>query len=174
MVKNSKKTMQQDEIKVLDALKQNANEKIDEIAKSLGFSRQKVWRITKNLEKKKIIWGHAAIADEEAYGFKNFILLISRSMEPLQESHRKELVFEKVDKYLPGMVKVDDVYYTHGRYDVVIIFYAQDINIAKKFAQEVFNKNQKLFRDYTILQTLFPIRIKTIKNPQIKKMVEFM
>ena len=173
MAKSSKATLLQDEMKVLDALKQNSKENIDEIAKSCGFSRQKVWRIIKNLEKKKIIWGHTAIADEEEYGFKHFILLITRSTEPLQESHKKELVFEKVDKYHPGMVKVDDIYYTHGTYDIVITFYAPDITNAKKFAQEVFDKNNKLFRDYTILQTLFPIRMKRIKNPQIKKLVEY-
>jgi DNA-binding Lrp family transcriptional regulator len=173
MVKSSKKTLLQDEIKVLDVLKQNSEENIDEIAKSCGFSRQKVWRIIKNLEKKKIIWGYTAVSDEEAYGFKHFILLITRSNEPLRESHKKELVFEKVDKYLSGMVKVDDIYYTNGKFDLVITFFSQDIINAKKFAQEIFDKNKNLFRDYTILQTLFPIRMKSIKNPQIKKLVEY-
>ena len=57
MAKTSKTQVEQNEIKVLDALEQHSKESIDEIAKSCGFSRQKVSRIIKNLERNKVIWG---------------------------------------------------------------------------------------------------------------------
>ena len=174
MVKTSKDQIQLDEIKVLDALKQNSKENIDEIAQNCEFSRQKVWRIIKNLEKNKIIWGHTAIADEEAYGFKHYVLLVIRSLEPIAESHKKEIVFDKLDNYLPGLVKIEDIYYTHGTYDLVITFYASQILHAKNFIKALFNKNNKLFKDYLFLETIFPIRKKNLKNPQIKKLVEYL
>jgi len=173
MTKRSKQQLNEDENKVLAELQINCRESIDTIAKHCGFSRQKVWRIIKKLEEEQKIWGCAAITDEETNGLKHFILLIQRSNEPLQESHKKELIFEKVDKYYPGKVKVDDVYYTHGLHDLVITFFTPDITNARKFAQEIFEKNRNMFKEYTILQTLFPIRMKGFKNPQMKKIVEF-
>jgi len=173
MTKSSIKQLNEDENKILAELQANCRENIDTIAKHCGFSRQKVWRLIKKLEEEKKIWGYAAITDEETNDLKHYILLIQRSSAPLQESHKKELIFEKVDKYLPGMVKVDDVYYTHGVHDLMITFFAHDITNAKKFAQEVFEKNRNMLKDYTILQTLFPIRMKGFKNPQMKKIVEF-
>jgi DNA-binding Lrp family transcriptional regulator len=79
MAKSSKETMKMDESKVLNVLEQHAKENIDELAKSCGFSRQKIWRIIKYLEAEKIIWGYTAIFDAEIQGYKKFILSIKRS-----------------------------------------------------------------------------------------------
>jgi len=57
MAKSSKEMIFHDEIKVMDALERHSKGSIDEVAKSCGFSRQKVWRIIKDLEKRKVIWG---------------------------------------------------------------------------------------------------------------------
>ena len=53
MPKNSKKQIDKDEKKVIAELQNNARESIDKIAQECGFSRQKVWRIMKRLEKNK-------------------------------------------------------------------------------------------------------------------------
>ena len=55
MEKTSKKQIEEDERKIITDLQKNAKESIDVIAKKCGFSRQKVWRIIKRLEKNKII-----------------------------------------------------------------------------------------------------------------------
>ena len=78
MAKNSIKQIEEDEKKVINELLKNANKSINEIAKICGFSRQKVWRIIKNLEKNHTIWGYTAIVDEEKQNLKNYILLIKR------------------------------------------------------------------------------------------------
>ncbi len=174
MAKIDDEQIDQDEEKVLSILEQNAKENISNIAKKCGFSRQKVWRIINDLEKDNRIWGYTAITDETAFGFQHFILLLKRSNEPVQESHRKEIAFEKVDKYLQGLVKVDDIYYTNGMYDLVITFYARNLMDAKKFAQSVFTNNLKMFKDHILLGTLFPIRKKSLKNPKIKNLVNFL
>ena len=56
MPKSSKKQIDADEKKVKRELKKNSKESIDKIAKKCEFSRQKVWRIIKRLEKNKTIW----------------------------------------------------------------------------------------------------------------------
>ena len=58
MAKTSKKQIEEDERKIISELQKNAKESIDIIAKKCGFSRQKVWRIIKRLEKNKTIWGY--------------------------------------------------------------------------------------------------------------------
>ena len=62
MVKTSKKQIELDEKKVIERLQMNCMENLDLFAKNCGFSRQKVWRIIKNLEKENVVWGYTAIA----------------------------------------------------------------------------------------------------------------
>jgi len=52
MSKSSREQIDQDERKILSELVKNANENIDTIAKHCGFSRQKTWRMIKQLESK--------------------------------------------------------------------------------------------------------------------------
>jgi len=174
MAKSSRRLIEQDEQKVIEILEQDAKEAIDTIAKKSGFSRQKVWRIIKKLEEEKTIWGYTTIIDDTIFGFHHYILMLKRSNEPVQDSHRHEVIFEKVDKYLPGSVKVDDIFYTNGMYDLVITFYAHNLMDAKKFSQAIFTHNLKLFKDHILLDTIFPIRKKTLKNPKIKNLVDYL
>ncbi len=89
-MKNNEKILTEDEKKVIETLEKNAKENIETIAKKCGFSRQKVWRIIKNLEKQKVIWGYSTISDEEIQGMKHFILIIKRSTIPIELAIKKE------------------------------------------------------------------------------------
>lgn len=161
-------------MKVLDVLKQHANENIRELSKRCGFSPQKVGRVIKNLEKEKRIWGYTAVEDGEANELKHFILLVKRSKVPFDAFFKKEIVFERLDDYNTGSVKIEDIYLAHGSFDGVITFYAPDIISAKKLVQELFRRIGKYFDDYRLLETLVPIRKQGLKNPQIEKLVEYL
>jgi DNA-binding Lrp family transcriptional regulator len=174
LVKNSKETMLEDEIKVLSVLEQHAKESVDEIAKRCGFSRQKVWRIIKNLEENKIIWGYSAIADGTLRDLKHFVLLVKRSIAPFDGSFKKEVVFEKIDDNLPESVKIENIYLTHGNYDMVFTFYAPNLIAAKNFINAGFSRYSKYIREYLLLETLIPIRKKGLKNPHIKELIEYL
>ena len=65
MSKNSVEIKKRDELKVLDALEQHANDSISELGQRCSFSSQKIAKIIKNLEKKKLIWGYTTVADAE-------------------------------------------------------------------------------------------------------------
>jgi len=173
MAKNSKETMMKDEIKVLNVIEQHAKESVDEIAKRCGVSRQKIWRIIKRLEENKMIWGYSAIADAEGKNLKYFILLLKRSTLPLDDAMRKEVTLAKLDNRFPNGIKIDDILITHGMHDAVVTFYAPDIVTAKKVVDGLFGGLGKYFESYEILETLFPIRKNGFKNPQIKKLVEY-
>jgi len=173
MAKYSKEIIQQDDAIVLNILEQHAKESIDEIVKKCGFSRQKVWRIIKHLEEKKIIWGYAAIADQEVKDLKHFILLVKRTTTPIDNSMQKEVTYKKLDNYLPNVVKIENIYLTHGRYDGIITFYAPDLRYAKKVLNDLSRRIGIYFQEYLLLETLFPIRKQGFKNPQIKDLVEY-
>jgi DNA-binding Lrp family transcriptional regulator len=171
--KISLETMKKNEKKVLDVLEQHAKETVDEIAKRCGFSRQKVWKIIKRLEENKIIWGYSAIADEESRDLKHFVLLVKRNTIPFDASFKKELIFNKLDGYLPDLVKIENIYLTHGGFDGVVTFYASNLINAKKLIQEISKKIGKYFEVYLLLETLFPMRKQGIKNPQMKTLTEY-
>ena len=136
MSKRSAKSIKSDEMKILHFLEQHAKENIDQLAKRCGFSRQKMWRIIKNLEEKKSIWGYSAITDDNAKHLKQFILLIKRNTVPFDASFKKELVFDKLDSYHP-VVKVMDISLTHGEYNGIITFCAPSILDVKKLINEI-------------------------------------
>jgi DNA-binding Lrp family transcriptional regulator len=174
LTKSSKETMLKDEIKVLDVLEQHAKESVDEIAKRCGVSRQKISRIIKRLEENKIIWGYSAVADGTLREFKHYVLLVKRNTVPFDASFKKEVLFEKLDEYHPGVVKIEDIFLTHGSFDGVVTFYAPNLIEAKNLIQEIFKRIGKYFREYILLETLFPIRKKGLKNPQIKELIEYL
>jgi DNA-binding Lrp family transcriptional regulator len=173
MAKTSKEQIQLDQIKVLDALDRLSKENSDEIAKSCGFSRQKVSRIIKDLEKNKVIWGYTAITDDTARNLKHFILLIKRNAIPFDETFKKELIFDKLDNYSSN-VKVENLYLIHGRYDGVATFYTKDLLSAKRLVDEMFIRIGKYFNDYLLFETLVPIRKQGIKNPKLKQLANYL
>jgi len=86
---------------------------------------------------------------------------------------KREITFEKLDKYLPDNVKIDDIFLTHGAHNTVMTFYASDLITAKKVVENLFRRTGKYPEDPLLLEILFPIRKNGFKNPQIKKLVEY-
>lgn len=85
MVKVSVQQIDEDEKKVIAELTKNSNQSIDQLAKRCRFSRQKIWRIIKKLEKNQTIWGYHAVVDYEKLHLKPYLLLIKKSHHPVRE-----------------------------------------------------------------------------------------
>ena len=174
MARSRKETIIKDEIKVLNIMEQHARESVGEIAKRCGLSYQKVSRIIKRLEENKIIWGCSAIADGTSRELKHFVLLVKRNTVPFDAAFRKEVTLENLDDYRPGLVKIENIFFTHGMFNAVITFNAPNLIGAKNFVQELFKRIGKYLGEYLLLETLFPIRKQGLKNPQINKLVEYL
>ncbi len=172
-MKSNNETITKDELEVLNVLEQHANESVYEISNRCGFSHQRVRRIIKRLEEKNIIWGYSTITDKPGQDMQHFTLLTTRSNDLLDASFSKEIVIEKLDNYLPGLVQIENIYMTHGRYGGVVTFYATDLLTAKKLIQEITKRIGKYFKEYLLLETLFPIRKQGFKNPRIKELVDY-
>jgi DNA-binding Lrp family transcriptional regulator len=167
-------TLTEDEAKIMILLENDAKTSIDQIVKKCGFSRQKVWRIIKKLEDEKIIWGYTAVSDASEQNLKHFMVLIKRNNVPFNQDVKKEIIFRKIDDFPSGLVKVENIYFTHGVSDWVLTFYAPDIIAAKRFVERTFERMNKYIQEYTIMETLITVRKNSMKNPHIEELVHFL
>jgi DNA-binding Lrp family transcriptional regulator len=175
MAKSSKTQMQEDEMKVLVELTKNANDKIQRIAKHCGFSKQKTWRIIKQLEVNGLIWGYTAVFNEEKIGRTHFILMIKRTGKYLQEKTADIIISRELEDRVAELdIIIESSMYVHGEYDWIITFTAKDILQAKKLSESLVSLHPGIIEKITILQTLMFIKKQYILNPDRKKLKEFL
>ncbi|HUT00630.1 MAG TPA: Lrp/AsnC family transcriptional regulator [Candidatus Thermoplasmatota archaeon] len=175
MSKSSREQMVLDEKKVLSELVKHSNKNIETIAKQCNFSRQKVWRIVKNLEEKHIIWGYTAVFDEKKIDLLHYMLMVKRSTKKLEEKTIDIILSRVIEDIVAGLgITIESSSYTHGDYDWVITFTAQDIKQAKKFSNSLISLHPGVIEKITIIQTLMFIKKQNILNPEKLKLREFL
>lgn len=173
MPKVSARQIELDEKRVIRELQKDSNQSIDSIAKRCGFSRQKVWRMIKKLEKSKIIWGYHAVVDNEKLLLKKYIMLIKKtnvSMAKLVDV----IISRQIEQSAEDLgVMIDSSTYLHGAYDWQLTFTAGDIKQAKRFCETFIRLYQTYVADLILLEEIFPVNECNIQNPNIKKLKEF-
>lgn len=175
MAKSSREKIQEDERKILATLTKNSKENVDRIAKQCGFSRQKTWRLIKQLEIKNLIWGYTAIFDETKVGLNHFMLILKRTIKPIGENTINVIITRELEKISKDLdITIESSLYVHGEYDWVITFTAKDIKQAKKFSNLLVTLHPGVIADVQILQTLMFIRRHYILNPERKKLKDFL
>ena len=174
MPKNSIMQIEKDEKRILEELETNANKSVNEIAKTCGFSRQKVWRIIKNLEKNNTIWGYIPVLDEVKLNKKSFILLMKKTSKPVTQELMDQIINRDLSKKVKKTgIEIISSIYTNGIYDWVLYFNAADLKDAKGFV-EVFNKlYQGYVSDIHLLENMFPVVGSRIANPEIERLNDF-
>jgi DNA-binding Lrp family transcriptional regulator len=164
MVKSNREQKVEDEQKVLTELQKNCKENIDMIAKNCGFSRQKVWKIIKQLENSHKIWGYSAIVDEKQE-LQKFILFQKRTNTSLNSDDIKTLAMTRMDNMKKDIgITIQSTYFIHGEYDWVTIFTAKDIRQAKKFVDTIMERFPGT-QTISLSQILFTLREQYIQNP---------
>jgi len=172
--KNSQEQINIDERKVINELKTSANKSINSIAKNCGFSRQKVWRIIKKLEKDNTIWGYGTVIDEEKQGLNYFILMLKRSTKPVKMEIVENITSREVDKHIQEMgCEMVTSLYVHGNYDWIIIFTAPNISQANRVSELFKVRYHEVLEEAHLLETIFPAKIHGIVNPEIGKLKTF-
>lgn len=173
MPKRSQIQIAEDEKRILTELQKNANASIDAIAQRCGFSRQKVWRSIKRLEQDHVIWGYTAIIDEDKENRKSYVVIIKKTTTPLDEKTTRLII----SPYLHDLaskegITIENSLYTHGEYDWIIIFNADDLRQAKKFSEVMNVTYQGYIAKMDLMETLFWTRKQRIFNPEAKKLKE--
>jgi DNA-binding Lrp family transcriptional regulator len=171
MVKVSKDQMNRDEKRILADLQKNAYENLDAMAKRIGFSRQKIWRIMKKLEKNHMIWGYTTVTDNEKNELHHFTLLIKRSSRQLYEKSVDNITSRKLEEQVAEFgLTIESSYYVHGEYDWVITFTAPDLLQAKKMSDAVSALHPGVIEKTALLETLFFVKNHYILNPEPAKL----
>jgi DNA-binding Lrp family transcriptional regulator len=174
MAKNSVKQIEQDEKRIQEELAKNANKSINDIAKTCGFSRQKVWRIIKNLEKNNTIWGYVAVVDEEKLDKKSYIILMKRTNKPFSQELIDKIVKRDLSKTGKKIgIDIMNSMYTHGAYDWIIHFNATDIKEAKGFAEEINRLYEGFLSEVLLIEKMFTAVSSGVTNPDIKDLNDF-
>jgi len=174
MPKNSKEQIANDEKKILRELQKNSKENIDNIAKRCSFSRQKVWRVIKRLEKDKTIWGYRAVVDDEKMGLKRYLILIKRTHKPISQMQLNVITSRKVKQASSKLgINIECSYYLHGSYDWFIMVTAKDLRFVKKVI-EVFTILLKGFiSEVKVEEVIFPVETNNFTNPNLDQIKEF-
>ena len=171
MPKASKEQITDDEKKILWELQKNSKENVEKIAERCGFSRQKVWRAIKRLEKNKTIWGYHAVVDDNKIGLQQYFVLIKRTNKAFSKEHIDSVIKGVLQTEIAKMeIIVENTSYVHGDFDGIHIIRASNVVQVKKYC-EILNK---LFKSYIshmiILEELFPIEKNGIVNPNIEEL----
>lgn len=175
MVKVSGDQIALDEKKVLSELIKNSKENIDSIAKRCGFSRQKVHKIIKNMEKKQMIWGYTAVFDENKAGEQHYMLILKRTPHPLEEGASDRIVARRAEDLLIKLGgTIESSAYVHGEYDWVVTFTASDIRQAKKYSDMLIALHPGEIQKIMLLQTLLFIKKQYILNPGKEKLKDIL
>jgi DNA-binding Lrp family transcriptional regulator len=175
MAKNSMKQIERDEKKVIEELSRNANKSINEIAKSCGFSRQKVWRIIKNLENNNTIWGYVAVTNDEKLNKKNYMVLIKRANTPLKKELLEKIVNREIEINTTEDTEVDIISsnYMNGAYDWVICINAPDIRHVKRFCENLNRTFEGWIAEIQLIEKIFSVKKCGIQNPEIENLNDF-
>ena len=173
MRKSSKEQIDSDDKKILAELQTNSKESIETIAKKCGFSRQKVWRTIKRLEKNKTIWGYCAVVDDWKIDLQKYYVLIKRTTESFSKEHIDSIIKRNIVPEIKNMdIFIESSSYVHGDFDGIHIIRASNIIKVKKYC-EILLKLSKGFISHTvILEELFPMEKQGIVNPNIENLKE--
>ncbi len=175
MAKSSREQIEQDVNKILIELQKNSNYSINEIAKKLGFSRQKVWRIIKDLEEDKTVWGYTAIVDDNKIGRKRYFILLNRANIPFSEEKMNIIINREFRPLLEeNDVRLDCSFFVNGIYDGILCVTAKNITQVKMFIEKMNNTLGGMYMsDINILEVLFTIERDGFDNPNIEELKEY-
>ena len=174
MPKSSREQIDADEKKVLQELQKNSKESIDNIAKKCGFSRQKVWRTIKRLEKDKTIWGYSTIVDHEKLDLKHYLILVKKAIKPVEEKVNTIITRELERKAAEIGVTIHASHYLHGRYDWQICFTAENLAKAKQFCEKIKALYFPIIKELELLEIIFAVKEGCIENPDVEKLKSFL
>ena len=170
----SKKEISSNDRKILDALMRNARQPSIELSKKTRVSRQTVQKTIRKLETEHVIWGYQVIVDEQKKGFSHFLVLIKRSIKPIDEKLVDKDIGEKIEKKALNIgVKIETSLYCHGSYDWIISIMATDITHAKKFTEQIKTIYGEYIAEVQLLDILFFVKKQGILNPDVDKLKEF-
>ena len=168
MPKNSKQGIIDDEKEVLCHLRKNATLSALSLGKKLGATRQKIWRIRKDLEENNKIWGYTTIVDYKKLNVKEFVILIKRSNKIIDEKTIETIFLNDLNGLcFDEEIEIETFMCIYGKYDWMIHIIAKDVISAKSFISKLRLQSGDLFEDIILLETMDVLKKNWITKPNI-------
>lgn len=115
------------------------------------------------------------ICDDDNIQDKHYVMLMKRSTVPVEKKIRDEIFNTRLDDLLPDhVVEIETIEYVHGMFDGIFSFRTDGIVNAKKFCERFQERFQPYVVDVELLETIFPIRKQGLRNPNLKKQLEYL
>ena len=132
----SRNQIKADEERVGLELLRNPNQDAASIARECGLSKQKVWRVLKQFEERGVIFSHPACLNMKKLGKRSFLVLIERSIKPIDDNFIQHMIDPTLIKALVEQdikAVVEDCYLLNGVYDWAFIVTVEEHRDLLKF-----------------------------------------
>lgn len=172
MAKNSVEKILQDKNKLIKELTENARQSTNELSDKLGFSRQKIWRMIKDIEESGDIWGYSAVVENYGDNYNIYFALIKQNIPYL--SNIGEIIKNvKADNSGKIGVKLIGLFYTNGPYDGICMFAAKELKDAKKYLGYITKQYKDFVISIDLVENVFPLVKCGIVNPKIDELKNY-
>jgi hypothetical protein len=102
-------------------------------------------------------------------------MMIKRTTVPFDQKLIQEILTTRLDDLLPGsLIKIENIEYTHGPFDGIFTFFAHDLITAKKFCERFHQHFKPFIANIELLEGILFIRKQMLRNPNLKKQIEFL
>jgi len=171
MVKKDSKSSKK--LDLLNCLIEDAAQSISKIAEKVNMYRRTVWQKKKELEEDHIIWGYTAVIDESKIGRGLYMALFK--IKPISKAFA-DLIIKRLTEEKPSKegVRVIDVLYINGYYDVIIRFSAPDHATARMYYETLRSVYKEYFlEDHLLCDVNFSLVRMGKVNPKLEKLYDF-
>lgn len=170
MAKNSKKNLQKSKEKILSLMKNDGTMSDFSISQKLECSRQKIWRIRRELEQDGIIWGYSIIINQKKRNRKDFIILLKRSEKIMNEKCANSLIFDEFHDLIEnGDIEIETIMCLYGVFDLMLIVNAPNVFSVKSFISDIKGSWSDYFEKIVMLESLEILKKNYIKNPNLSE-----
>lgn len=158
---------------VLKHLTDDPTRSIREIAREMGSYRQKVWRKKRKLEEDHVIWGYTAVIDESVMNHVMYMVLMK--LKPMTKDLADLIKGRLIRKEpLKQNVRLLNVLYVNGEYDLVVMFSGSDHATARRY----YDSLRMVYDEYLIEKPIIiDINLSLIRegkiNPKISRLDDF-
>ncbi|MBE3120838.1 MAG: Lrp/AsnC family transcriptional regulator [Thermoplasmata archaeon] len=157
---------------VVNCLLEDPTQGMSKIAEKTSMHRRTAWQIQKDLEKDTTIWGYTAVIDEQK--IDRAIYVLQFQAKPFSKDFA-DLILHRLTLGEPmkAGVRILDIYFMNGPYDVFIKFSAPDHATARRYYETL----RSVYKDYFLEAPLVSdVNFSLVQagklNPELKKIYD--
>jgi len=139
----------------------------------LHTNRQRVWRRIRALEDDNVIWGYTAVVDQDKLGCVMYMVLMK--LRPMDKA-LVDLILDRLHTGQPHkqQVRLLNVLYVNGEYDLVVMFAAPDHMTARRYYDSLRISYHDFLLDKPIIADVnFSLIRESKLNPELNNLEGF-